>query len=87
MSLRRQSPITPALLAANRANAWKSTGPRTGEGLNCTTVWVLACTTLWLGGVGTNPECAVKSSDKFLTSPSGIQVEIREQGKVPGLKF
>jgi hypothetical protein len=32
MSLRRPPTVTPALLAANRANARKSTGPRTVEG-------------------------------------------------------
>jgi hypothetical protein len=40
-----------------------------------------------LRGMGTNPECAVKSADRFLTFPSRIQVEIRNQGKVPVLKF
>jgi hypothetical protein len=34
MSLRRRPTLTPALLAANRANARKSTGPRTVEGKN-----------------------------------------------------
>jgi hypothetical protein len=34
MSLRRRPTITPALLAANRANARRSTGPRTVEGKN-----------------------------------------------------
>ncbi len=34
MSLRRSPTRTPALLAANRANAQKSTGPRTPEGKN-----------------------------------------------------
>ena len=34
MSLRRAPTRTPALLAANRANAQKSTGPRTPEGKN-----------------------------------------------------
>ncbi len=32
MSLRKSSRITPALLAANRANASRCTGPRTAEG-------------------------------------------------------
>ena len=32
MSLRKSPTRTPALLAANRANAVKSTGPRTREG-------------------------------------------------------
>jgi hypothetical protein len=35
MSLRRRPTITPALLTANRANARRSTGPRTVEGKNC----------------------------------------------------
>jgi hypothetical protein len=39
-----------------------------------------------LGGFGTNPECAVKSTDRFLTSLARIQV-IRDQGKVKLLKF
>jgi hypothetical protein len=34
MSLRKSPTRTPALLAANRANAQKSTGPRTPEGKN-----------------------------------------------------
>ena len=34
MSLRRRPTVTPAQLAANRANARKSTGPRTVEGKN-----------------------------------------------------
>jgi len=39
------------------------------------------------GGLGTNPEYAVKSTDRFLTSLSRIQVEIKDQGKVPLLKI
>jgi hypothetical protein len=34
MSLRKRPTLTPALLAANRANAQKSTGPRTVRGKN-----------------------------------------------------
>ena len=34
MALRKSPTRTPALLAANRANAHKSTGPRTPEGKN-----------------------------------------------------
>jgi hypothetical protein len=34
MSLRRRPTLTPAMLAANRSNARKSTGPRTVEGKN-----------------------------------------------------
>lgn len=34
MSLRKRPTLTPALLAANRANAQKSTGPRTVQGKN-----------------------------------------------------
>jgi hypothetical protein len=37
--------------------------------------------------MGANPEYAVKSTDKFLTSLSRIRVEIRDQRKVPVLKF
>jgi len=32
MSLRKSPPLTPALLASNRRNAKKSTGPRTAQG-------------------------------------------------------
>jgi hypothetical protein len=38
-----------------------------------------------LGRVGTNPECAVKSIDKFLMFPS--RIEIKDQRKVPVLKI
>jgi hypothetical protein len=34
MSLRKRPTLTPALLEANRANARKSTGPRTVNGKN-----------------------------------------------------
>ena len=34
MSLRKRPTVTPAMLAANRANAQKSTGPRTVEDKN-----------------------------------------------------
>jgi hypothetical protein len=37
--------------------------------------------------LGTNPEYAVTSTDRFLTSLSRIQVEINDQRKVPVLKF
>ncbi len=177
MSLRKRPTMTPALLAANRANAGKSTGPRTVEGKNrivlnalkdgryarnfdekllrakskedaelfqwilqqvrtafrlhgweqderlaerlaqrvwCTlereehqhyefarqlgrgrvrfprrsaSLWALAWTPRRLGGVGTNPEYAVKSTDRFLTSLSRIGVRVRDQHKVPLLKF
>jgi hypothetical protein len=169
MSLRKRPTITPALLAANRANALRSTGPRTAEGkdrivLNAlkdgrhardlgeklgraksngdaelfqwileqvrtafrlhgwqederkaerlaqqvwcefgreerrlytftrrlgngrvrfprrtATLWALPWTPPRLGGLGTNPEYAVKSTDRFLTSLSRIQVEIKNQ--------
>jgi hypothetical protein len=177
MSLRRRPTVTPAQLAANRANARKSTGPRTVEGKNrivlnalkngrparnlgeslrraksqeeaelfqwileqvrtafrlhgwnederkaerlaqrvwcelrreerrwhafarrlgngrvrfqrrTATLWALPWTPPRLGGLGTNPEYAVKSTDKFLTSLSRIQLEIKDQRKVPVLKF
>ena len=177
MSLRRRPTVTPAQLAANRANARKSTGPRTVEGkgrivLNAlkngrhaqnlgenlqraksqeeaelfqwildqvhtafrlhgwkqdarkaerlaqrvwcelrreerrwhafaqrlgngrvrfqrrtATLWAVPWTPPRLGGLGTNPEYAVKSIDKFLTSLSRIRVEIKDQRKVPVLKF
>ncbi len=38
-----------------------------------------------LGRVGTNPECAVKSTDKFLMVPS--RIEIKDRRKVPVLKI
>jgi hypothetical protein len=39
------------------------------------------------GGLGTNPEYAVKSTHRFLTALSRIKVEIKDQGKVPLLKI
>jgi hypothetical protein len=177
MSLRRRPSVTAAQLAANRANARRSTGPRTVEGkgrvvLNAlkdgrharnlgenlrrakareevelfqwildqvrtafrlhgwqenerkaerlaqrvwcelrreerrwhafaqqlgngrvkfqrrtATLWALPWTPPRLGGLGTNPEYAVKSIDKFLTSLSRTQNEIKDQRKVPVLKF
>jgi hypothetical protein len=36
-----------------------------------------------VGGLGTKPECAVKSIDRFLTSLLRIQVDIKDQGKLP----
>jgi len=51
------------------------------------TLWALPWTPRRLGGVGTNPEYAVKSTHKFLTSLSRIQIEIQDQRKVPLLKF
>jgi hypothetical protein len=177
MSLRKSPTRTPALLEANRANARKSTGPRTLKGKNrivlnalkegrhardfgenlrraksqgdaelfqwildqvnaafrlhgwqenqrkaerlaqqvwcelgreerrlhafaqqlgkgcvrfrrrTATLWALPWTPRRLGGVGTNPEYAVISTDKFLTSLSRIQVRIKDQRNVPLLKF
>jgi len=177
MSLRKRPTATPALLAANRANASKSTGPRTVEGKNrivlnalkhgqharnlhenltrakskqdaelfewileqvraayrlrgwqqderqeqrlaqrvwcalereerrhyllalqlgegrvrfprrAATLWALPWTPVRLGGLGTNPEYAVKSTDRFLTSLSRIQIRVRDQRNVPLLKF
>jgi hypothetical protein len=177
MSLRRRPTLTPALLAANRANARKSTGPRTVEGKNrivlnalkkgrharnfgenlqraksrrdaelfqwileqvrtafrlrgwqedqrmaerlaqrvwcalereeqrcyafsrqlgkgrvrfprrTATLWALPWTPRRSGGRGTNPEYAVKSTDRFLTSLARIQVVITDQRKVPLLKL
>jgi hypothetical protein len=168
MSLRRRPTVMPALLAANRADARKSTGPRTVEGKNrvvlnalqegrharnfgenlrraksqgeaelfqwmldqvraafrlhgwqeeerkaerlaqrvwcelereerrlhalarrlgngrvrfprrTATLWALPWTPRRWGGLGTNPEYAVKSTDRFLTSLSRMQVEIKE---------
>jgi hypothetical protein len=51
------------------------------------TLWALPWTPLRWRGVGTNPEYAVKSTDKFLTSLSRIQIEIKDQRKVPVLKI
>ena len=51
------------------------------------TLWALLWTPLRWGGLGTNPEYAVKSTDRFLTSLARIRVEIKDQGKVPVLKF
>jgi hypothetical protein len=50
-------------------------------------LWALPWTPVRLGGVGTNPEYAVKSTDRFLTSLSRIEVEIKDQRKVRLLKF
>src|SRR5215470_3824592 len=50
-------------------------------------LWAQPWTPLRVGGLGTNPEYAVKSTDRFLTSLSRIQVEIKDQRKVPLLKF
>jgi hypothetical protein len=167
MSLRKRPTLTPALLAANRANAKKSTGPRTVRGKNrivlnglkhgryarnfyqnllrartkedaelfqwildqvrvayrlrgwrmdrqaeqlaqqawcalgqqerrmhetalrlgrgrvrfprrCASLWALPWTPPRLGGLGANPEYAVKSVDRFLTCLSRIQVQIND---------
>ena len=45
-------------------------------------LWALPGTRRRLGGLGTNPECAVKSTDGFLTSVSRIQVK-RCRGRPP----
>jgi hypothetical protein len=63
-----------------------------GKGCNVSPVQCLLCgrcpgRRAGRGGLGTNPEYAVKSTDRFLTSLSRIQVEIRDQGKVPLLKI
>ena len=42
-------------------------------------LWALPWTPQRLGGVGTNPEYAVKSTDRFLTSLSRIEVEIKDK--------
>ena len=78
LSLRKRPTVTPAMLAVNRVNASKSTGP---------SLWALPWTPQRLGGLGTKPEYAVKSTDRFLTSPSRIRVEVKDQHKVPLLKF
>ncbi len=49
-------------------------------------LWALAWTPLRLGGVGTNPEYAVKSTDRFLTCLSRIRVEIHD-GRTVRLKL
>jgi hypothetical protein len=51
------------------------------------TLWALPWTPVRLGGLGKNPEYAVKSTDRFLTSLSRIQIRVRDQRKVPLLKF
>ena len=51
------------------------------------TLWALPWTPRRWGGLGTNPEYAVKSTDRFLTSLSRIQVEIKDQRNVSLLKF
>ncbi len=49
-------------------------------------LWALAWTPLRLGGLGTNPEYAVKSVDRFLTCLSRIRVEIHD-GRTVRLKL
>jgi hypothetical protein len=46
-------------------------------------LWALAGTPRRLGGLGTNPVYAVKSTDRFLTCRSSIRVQI--EGKPSGL--
>jgi hypothetical protein len=50
-------------------------------------LWPLPRTPRRLGGIGTNPEYAVKSTDSFLTSLARIQVEIKGQPQVPMLRI
>jgi hypothetical protein len=50
-------------------------------------LWALPWTPRRPGGLGTNPEYAVKSTHRFLTALSRIKVEIKDQGKVPLLKI
>ena len=47
----------------------------------------LPWTPVRLGGLGKNPEYAVKSTDRFLTSLSRIQIRVGDQRNVPLLKF
>ena len=51
------------------------------------TLWAQPWTPPRLGGVGTNPEYAMKSTDRFLTSLIRIRVEIEDQRKVALLKL
>jgi hypothetical protein len=44
-------------------------------------------TPLRRGGLRTDPEYAMKSTDRFLTSLSSIQVEVKDQRKVPGAEI
>jgi hypothetical protein len=71
---------------------WHAFARRLGDGRvrfqrRTATLWAQPWTPPRLGGLGTNPEYAVKSIDKFLTSLSRIRVEIKDQRKVPVLKF
>jgi hypothetical protein len=68
---------------------WHAVACRLGNGRvrfqrRAATLWALPWTPLRWRGVGTNPEYAVKSTDKFLTSLYRIQVEIKDRGKVAG---
>jgi hypothetical protein len=64
--------------------------PAVGKGVRSPrrsdSLWALPWTPRRLGGLGTKPECSVKSMDRFPTSLSRIQVEIKDQRKVPLLK-
>ena len=67
--------------ATSSPSSWKGCrSPRHSASL-----WALARTP-WPGGPGTKPECSVKSIDRFPTSLSRIQVEIKDQRKVLLLK-
>jgi hypothetical protein len=64
--------------------------PAVGKGVRSprrsASLWALPWTPRRLGGLGTKPECSVKSIDRFPISLSRIQVEIKDQRKVPLLK-
>jgi hypothetical protein len=94
MSLRRRPILTPALRAwcklgreERRLHAFARQLGNVQFPRRTATLWALSWTPLRLGGVGTNPEYAVKSTDRFLTSLARIQIDIRDQLKVPLLKF
>ncbi len=66
----RKSPVrTPALLAANRANAQKSTGPRSPQGKARVALAEQLAAKAWclareLADLGTKPQCALQSGLK-----------------------
>ena len=94
MSLCKRPTVTPALPAGVvRPGAGGTTmlhlRPAVGKGVrsprHSASLWALARTP-WPGGPGTKPECSVKSIDRFPTTLSRIQVEIKDQRKVLLLK-
>ncbi len=73
MSLLKPVTLTPAKLAANRANARRSTGPRTAQGQQRERALLSSVAQWWYadeaahavyGGEPTNPQCPLESTDR-----------------------